>query len=117
MNKVKVNEKTKNDEVYYKLTFEQYSCPTERFPLLGIESEIPGNNCTLLDISSSDTALINDYLVDESSQDATFHCDDWPEGEQYFHIRVSIGIQMRFCQKRTKMRAQIHTQKIEELTA
>ena len=27
-----------------------------------------------------------------------------------------IQLQMRFCQKRTKMRAQIHTKRFEELT-
>ena len=63
------------------MKFASYSCPTERFPLLGIESETPGNNCTLLDIGSSDPALVQEYLGNETSQTATFYCDDWPAGK------------------------------------
>ena len=81
MDKVKVSEKTNSEEIDYKLDFKQFSCPTERFPLLGIESETPGTNCTLFDINSSDPTLIKNYLSDENSQSATFHCDDWPMGK------------------------------------
>ena len=84
LNKVKVREISSTPESDYKLEFYQYSCPTERFPLLGIESEIPGTNCTLMEIDSSDPILVQAYLTNVTSENATFHCDDWPTGGQLF---------------------------------
>jgi hypothetical protein len=80
LNKARVKNISSTSETDYRINLLQYSCPTERFPLFGIESEVPGNNCTLIDINSSDPAMINQYLSNVTSQNATFHCDDWPAG-------------------------------------
>lgn len=67
------------EEYDYELRFSQYSCPSERFPLLGVESGTPGNNCTLMEINSNDPMLIKDYLSHVNSTNATFYCTDWPQ--------------------------------------
>ena len=62
---------------YFHLNFMQFGCPTNRFPLLGIESATPGVNCTLQEINSTDKWLIQEYLANENNSQASFHCDDW----------------------------------------
>ena len=74
---------------YFELNFLQYGCPVNRFPLLGIESSVPGINCTLKEINSTDKVLIQEYLSNYNMSRATFHCDDWHDDTNIMIDRTS----------------------------
>ena len=95
-NTPRVEEETNTNENDYKIDFFQFGCPTERFPLLGITSETPGTNCTLLDLDTNDESLISSYLSDDTNENATFYCDDWPQNTSILikrHVRMSLAMQ------------------------